>query len=325
MYTKISDAVLKTGEKIEFGVLITPDKEYRDKIIPLLGHKGQPWVWQMEESFNGKSLELENRFYIGTIDGKIVSNITIVEHNNIGIFTHVYTVPEHRKKGICNLLIEITMSDCRKRGCKVLTLQVGYGTSAYKIYYNAGFRSLTEGSGCMRLDFVPDVEKKCFEQIQANVRSAQWKDWPTAVFLYSIQNKAYVRNYKYELLGPSIFERGFLEMSKEMETDKSIDMKILESERSSVAGVATVCPDEKWGSKTYLLDIFYHPDFVSSASKLLDSIIFPKAKVQCYLDSNSEDRIKLIEKYGFKQEGIFKKHITYNQKPIDVLIFSKIS
>ncbi len=50
MYTKLSDVKLKTGENMEIGVVLTPDKEYADRITDLLHHKGEPWLTHVNKA-----------------------------------------------------------------------------------------------------------------------------------------------------------------------------------------------------------------------------------------------------------------------------------
>ncbi len=65
MYTKLSDVQLKTGEKMEIGVVLTPHEELADKMVELLGHKGEIWMSHVAKSLKGEITGLETHFYIG--------------------------------------------------------------------------------------------------------------------------------------------------------------------------------------------------------------------------------------------------------------------
>ncbi|MFB0504282.1 MAG: hypothetical protein ACETWE_10650 [Candidatus Bathyarchaeia archaeon] len=55
----------------------TPDEAYRDQILSFLGHKEGMWRWHLELSFEGKLDELETRFYLGTINDRIIGNVSL--------------------------------------------------------------------------------------------------------------------------------------------------------------------------------------------------------------------------------------------------------
>ena len=63
MYTKLSNAKLKTGEDIEIGLVLAPDQEHSDAIAKVLHHKGDPWLSHVSRALSGDIKELETRLY----------------------------------------------------------------------------------------------------------------------------------------------------------------------------------------------------------------------------------------------------------------------
>ena len=116
MYTKIADEKLKTGENMEIGVVMAPDEDHFGSMMELLHHKGPPWLTHVERALKGDITGLEPRFYIGALNGQAIANIVTVEYNRTGIFGHVFTRPEHRRKGACTLVMGHQMEDFRQRG-----------------------------------------------------------------------------------------------------------------------------------------------------------------------------------------------------------------
>ncbi len=158
MNRKLCETRLKTGEKMEIYVVSAPDDEHEDDVLSFLRHKGKIWLWHMKAAFRGETGRLQSRFYLGIVDGRIISNVSMWEHGSTGILAHVFTVEDQRRKGACKSLMAALMEDFLRRGGKILTLGTGYDSPPYHIYKSFGFRSMTEGSGSMRYDADPDFE-----------------------------------------------------------------------------------------------------------------------------------------------------------------------
>ena len=305
VYKKLSIQTLKTGEAMEIGVVLTPDEAHADRIAPFLEHKGDPWNTHIIRALREPLDELETRFYVGKLQGTIITNVMTVEHSRTGILGHVYTQPEHRRKGAFKLLMAEQMKHFRMRG-GLLLLGTGYDSPAYWIYHGFGFRSLIEGSGLMRYATEDDFEARYFAPGKTRVVEVRWRDWPRLNALFSIREGDFLRSVGWERYGVSSFERGFLHLKKALEEDAAYQVRLLESEHGAVVGCATLTKDPRWHRDVWLLDLFLHPDFASSASELLDALNFPEGKIQCYADSGSPDKMRALEQAGFRQEAVFK-------------------
>jgi len=308
VYKKLSIQTLKTGESLEIGVVSAPDKAHADQIAPFLQHKGDPWNGHIANALKEPLDELETRFYVGKLRGTIITNVMTVEYNRTGILGHVYTQPEHRRKGACKLVMAEQMKDFRTRG-GVLFLGTGYDSPPYWIYHSFGFRSLIEGSGFMTFATEDDFEVRYFAPGKAHVAEVRWKDWPRLNALFAIREGAFLRSVGQGRYGVSSFEGEFLRLKVALEEDATYQARLLESERGAVVGCATLTKDPRWHRDVWLLDIFIHPNFASSMGPLLDALDLPEGKIQCYADSRSSDKICALEQAGFRQEAIFKAHI----------------
>lgn len=117
MYTPLAVKPLKTGEPLEIGVVLAPDETCAPLVKPLLGHKPGRFRWHIDCSFEpGRIQGLEPRYYLGLLDHRPICNIMTAEYEGMGILGHVFTVPEHRRKGACNLVMAEQMQDFRQRG-----------------------------------------------------------------------------------------------------------------------------------------------------------------------------------------------------------------
>ena len=324
MYIKLATERLKTGEEMEVGVIRAPDMEHTTQLTTFLGHKGRDWVWQVEKSLSGGCPDLESYFYVGKIKGQIVGNITTVECNRTGIFGHVFTRPDQRRKGVCGTIMSHQIEDFRHRGGGLLLLGTDYESPAYWIYHRFGFRPLDK-TGFMRYSTEDDFEERHFTPCPARAVEVNWRDWPRLCALASIENGGVLRSITFGLFGRGNLEEAFLGLKRGLEErPDQVRAILLQSERGAIVGCATITPDRRWRNGPYLLDIFWHPKFSSYADQLVSQIRFPKGKIQCYVDSLSPEKATLLERTGFEREATFGGQISWEGQVMDVMVYSKI-
>ncbi|MDE0485333.1 MAG: hypothetical protein OXI67_22410 [Candidatus Poribacteria bacterium] len=326
MYKKLGNTVLKTGENMEVGVITAPDERHAEEVKQFLGHKGGNWEWHIEQCVTESLDELKTRFYVGKIDGNIITNIMTVEHEGIGILGHVFTLPEERRKGACKGAMAYQMEDFRQRNARALYLGTGYNGHPYHIYHNFGFESVYPESGFMKYHVNEDFEERYFASAPVQPKPVEWHDWPKVTALSGIVGWDILRSLKWGVYGPTNFEGGFLSFKHALETeDVYDDAKLLISSDGAIVGWATVSRDERWRPATAVLDLFFHPNFAESVPALLSVLQFPELKVQCYVDGTAENKAAVLEAAGFACEGQFKNQFTYNGQHYDVLVFGRDS
>ena len=320
MYRKLATERLKSGEEMEIGVVVSPDEEHVSQLTSFLGHKGKDWVWQVESTLKGKCPDLDAYFYVGKINGDVVGNISTWEYERSGIFGHVFTQPDHRRKGVCKAIMAHQMEDFRRRGGGLLILGTGYDSPPYWIYHSFGFRPLDE-TGFMRYASEDDFETNYFAPCPARVVGVNWRDWPRLCALASLDMGA-LCSISFNLFGRGNLEGAFIGLKRGLEErPDQVKAVLLESEKGAIVGCATILPDRRWRNESYLLDFFWHPDFSVYAHSLLDKIEFPKVKIQCYVDSASPEKISLLEKAGFEKEATLKGQISWDGRTLDVMIY----
>ena len=117
----------------------------------------------------------------------------------------------------------------------------------------------------------------------------------------------------------------FLEFIKSLKEGRR-KAKLLESESGAVAGCAVLSSDRRWRDKTFLLDIFAHPNFISYYDMLLNSMELPEGKIQCYVDANAPgEKIAALQQADFNREALLKNQFEWGDDRVDVFIYSKFS
>lgn len=329
MYEILGKSKLKTDEIMEVGVINAPDQPHAEEIKKFLGHKPQFFDWHIERCVTEVLDELETRFYVGKVDGNIITNIMTVEHQGVGILGHVYTLPDQRRKGACKGVMAYQMEHFRQRNGRALYLGTGYNGHPYHIYHSFGFESVYPESGFMKYYVKDDFEETYFAPTTAQPKQVEWHDWPKLTALSGIVGWETLRSLLWSTYGPTNLEGGFLTFKHTLEVDKIYeasvfdDAKFLATQDDAIVGWATVNRDSKWRHNIALLDLFFHPNFVDSVPALLSSLNFPELKVQCYIDSTSVKKAEVLENAGFSCEGKFKNHIEYQGTKYDVLVFGR--
>lgn len=321
MMRQLSKGKLKTGEEMR-SILVTPSqKDYRERALSLLGHKGQPWLWHIDQALSGKIQDLETRFYLGLVENDPICNITTSEYDRVGILGHVYTKPEHRRKGACTLLMESQMEDWKRRGGGFMLLMTECHSAPYWIYDHFGFRSVVPGSGLMQCSTHEGFLPKYFSPAPTNAVDYEWAAWPRLNLLSSCLEGEVLRSLAFRLFGPSSFEGPGIALKQALAEDPRARAKLLRSDKGAIVGWAFVLPDERWPGLN-LLDFFVHPDFSDSAPILLQAIELPPGKSQCYVDATSAHRVEALQTAGFRREGILRAQFDHQGAAVDVAIYS---
>ena len=324
MYNKLGEALLKTGERMEVGVITVPDEYYAEEVERFLGHKIGDLRWYIELCITEALDALENRFYVGKLDGRVITNISTIEYEGLGILTNVFTMPAQRRKGACKEVMTYQMEDFRQRTGQALYLGTEYDTPPYNIYRSFGFESVFPESGFMKYHVNPDFEKHYFVPAPAHPKPIEWHDWPKSTALSAIVGWDTLRSLAWGVYGPRNLEGIFMSFKRVLETDNIYnDAKLLVTSGGAIVGWATVVCDERWQPATAVLDLFFHPNFSDAVPTLLSAVSFPESKVQCYVDSGAEEKAAILEDAGFTCEGRFINQFTYNGEHYDVLVFAR--
>ncbi|NCO38159.1 MAG: hypothetical protein COY42_17670 [Armatimonadetes bacterium CG_4_10_14_0_8_um_filter_66_14] len=325
MYAKLATDELKTGEPMEVGMVLCPDDDWAQRIIPFLWHKGGAWNAHTAGALNGEIRDLETRFYLGIVDGRLICNVMTVEWRGVGILGHVFTVPDQRRKGACNLVMARQMEEFRQRGGRCLYLGTGYDTHPYHIYRGFGFGDAAPESGFMVYTTIPEFHQQHFAPADCAARDAQWRDWPAANVLTAIKDGPVVRNVGYGAFGIANFEGAFCTLRADLESGHCCWAKVLETKANALVGLATLVPDGRWGGGSYLFDLFVHRSFVGEAHLLTETLEFPAGKVQSHIDAEGDARGALLETLGFEREATLRSQLRLGDARHDVAAYARLA
>ena len=305
MHTEIAVEILKTGETLRIEQVTPPDEERESQILPFLGHKPPNYRAHIEAAFADACDDLETRFTIGLLDNQVVGNIMTVESGGVGIFGHVFTREDQRRKGICQKILGHLMADFRARGGHILLLGTGYQSAAYWIYHSFGFRDWQVGHpGLMRYanPDEPDFEARFFAPSPSRPAAARWKHWPLVSLMASIPGPVALRSLTFGIRQNGLLEGPYCQFLYDQKRDPERQAVVLESETGAVTAMATRVPDARWRGDVALLDLFAHPNVGPEALRALLAALPPAAvPVQCFADPNDAAKLAALEAMGFQK------------------------
>jgi len=299
---ELGAAKLKTGERLQRVVLEAPAPEWGGRVEHLLAHKGEHWRWHIHRALHEPLDALETRFYLGLLGDAPVANIMTVEARGIGILGHVFTLPDHRRKGIATALLEVQMEDFRQRGGRILTLGTRFDSPPYWIYHAFGFRSVANGSGVMWYGAdTPQLPERWSAPCTGPMR-VSWEHWPTLNLLCVQPEGDYLRQVARGVWGQANFEGGFITYKRDLEAENTqVTARVLENAAGLLVGWASLEPHPLWKGQVSLLDLFTHPAAEHAGSDLLAALPLPATPILAYTEFGSAEE-KALTRHGFVLE-----------------------
>jgi hypothetical protein len=302
VYERLGEETLKTGERMEVGVITAPDAEWKDRIVPFLGHKQEPYASHIRRSHAGPLDDLETRYYIGHLAGRVISEVMIVGARGAGILGHVYTLPEQRRKGAYQAVMAAQMADMGRRGFRLLALGTGYDSAPYWIYHSHGFRGIGEGRGEMVWAAGPDSEAGLFRPASVRVRPLRWDDWGYFGWLGLLPlagEEELPRSRALRLRARGIAEGPFVSLMLKTEETPGLIVRVLESELGATTAWAILSHDPHWLPDAWSLDLHAHPAFAAELPRLLAALPWPDAPVAAAFTEPSGPKAAALESAGF--------------------------
>ena len=173
MFQELGAGRLASGEALQLGVVETPDAAWAPRLSSLLGHKGEGYRFHIDAALRGPLDSLETLFYVGLVRDEPVTVSMLAGAHGAGVYGHVFTVPEWRRRGASTLQHAAVSADARGRGYRALTLGTNPEGHARRIYERIGFRAVRPGSGEMMWRADGDE----WAAGPAAVGPVRWDDW----------------------------------------------------------------------------------------------------------------------------------------------------
>jgi GNAT superfamily N-acetyltransferase len=308
MNTVVDEVRLSNGETARIIEVFAPDSEYRERILTLLSHKGGVWEVHLAAALDGMTDALETRWYIAELNGRPAANVMLVERHGVAILGHVFTREEHRRKGLCRLLLQSMMDRFRERKGRSIILGTGFQSVAYHIYESFGFRSLRGGLMGWYASSRADFESEWFASGPAVVRPARWEHWPLVASLATFAESVPLRSAAWGLRDIGNLEGPYCDFMARG-TEGGCCGAVAQTEIGAVVACATCVPfrlgmgKEPWPG-VWLVDVFSHPLHTFKMAEALTALRIPEGKAIAFITADDEARHAALAEAGFEREGL---------------------
>jgi hypothetical protein len=331
MQQSLGTVVLDSGERVAAAVISAPDPEWADRLVKFLEHKGEPWNWGNVEVLT-KSTGVHAYFYVLHRNGIPLSNIMTCEVSGVGLFGHVFTRPEDRRKRACDKLMGLQMEHFRSRGGRALFLNTGFQSPAYRIYARHGFQGIEDKCGCMQYYAATreEFETSWFARAATEIEPLAMAHWPLLAPLFSSGIQGQVRCARMGIIGRNPAEQSILKVLHDerlsVEARPPSTFVLRNGQTSAAVGFATFGRHPIWG-ELHLVDLFCHPDFSDRAGDLLASLpLPPRGHFIAYADVNWTSKDQTLRRAGFRQTTVLTRWVprtTAKTSFVDVTVYEK--
>lgn len=318
MHVDLGSVELKTGERVDCHMIEGPDAQWSERINALLGHKGDVWSWHIKLACE-QSLPIVTRFYVLHRGGKPFANMMTVTHNGVGLFGHVFTHPDDRRKSAATVLMERQMAHFRDSGGEALILGTGYDTAPFHIYRKFGFEGVEPQSGCMAYfrQGREAFENRYFAAGATTVQPHDWKHWPAAAPLFNGGWPGTVRFVGLRVFGRGNSEYGLLRIQSDAVARSAAGkptraVALVSNATDAVVGLAMWEPDRTWPGVA-VVDVWCHPNFWAEAGRLLQALPQPDPginRVIAYADPLCPQRREALLAAGFQQTATLPRFLS---------------
>lgn len=332
MYEPVDTITLKSGERVEAGVVKGPDPDWAERIEALLEHKGETWRWGNTMVLRERP-DVEAYFYILHRGGIPFANMSTVETRGVGIFGHVFTKPEDRRKRAAMELMRVMMHHFRRRGGRALYLGTGYDSHPYHIYRAHGFTGLEPRSGYM--DYYTSsrdaFQAGYFARGPAESAALNWRDWPASTALFTGDFPGVTRCAGMRIFGRQSTESPLLPVLRDASTRRAEGrierVRVLrQRETTAVAGLAMWSFDSLW-PRSCVVDVYCHPHFWDRSHDLLGALSLPEAdRYLAYCDAGFEPKEAALSQAGFRPSVTYGRRVARDcarTAHVDVTVWEK--
>ncbi len=319
---------LATGELGEVREVIAPDADHRDTILTLLAHKGGVWENHLTAALDGRTDDLETRWYLGLVDGRAVADAMLVERHGVAILGHVYTVEAFRRRGICRAVLSAMMEAFKGRDGRSIILGTGFESVAYRIYESFGFRSLRGGLMAWYATGRSEFEVEWFAPGPGYTREAQWEHWPLVASLATFAEASGLRSVAWGMRDIANLEWPYCHYMAHR-AEPGYTGVVSQTETGAVVAVATCVPfrigetGEAWPN-VWLVDAFAHPLHTFKMTESLARLSLPPGKAIAFAADSDAERRSAFSDAGFVQEGRLRDTLSVGSVTSDVAVYGRV-
>lgn len=322
---------LKNGEWLTIKAIKTPAEEYEDRIFSYINPK-MPWRQDTYKRINGDIADqCKDMFFIGEIDGEIVSLMWYTISGDVGTYGMVSTSEKHRNKGIYGCIMKYCIQFMDSElGLQAVYLAVS-NPLAYKIYKKNGWQPYNNGAlngTCIMRRLINwNIDEKEFDDNYYKkhqndgsgiiIRKVIRGDLPKLEALYNLaESKVMIKDYSASIYKGTAVECQIIDLINKMELGEG-HFYCIENVLGRIVGAATLYnkanvragESSNTSSSTTnptgnersikILDFFTHPNYKEYTKSLISRIIesdngCSKYKIISYIAPKDKSKANIL-------------------------------
>jgi ribosomal protein S18 acetylase RimI-like enzyme len=273
-----------------------------------------------------------DRFVIGEIDGAYVGSMTYAASRavpDIAALEMVWTHPDHRRKGIAELLLAATLADFRALGGQAMYLCTT-NPHAFALYQAHGFRPLI-GDGMRYL--APGHEgfdRTYFANAgTARARPGAWGDLARISALYNRPEPGWlIKDYPRRVFREMRYESHYIRVWKPSSEGRG-QVLVLENPLGRLVGIASLVEvDSYYEQHVRVLECWACPAYLPQLPLLIERLIAEAPHeqveiVQAYVAETDAEKREILADAGLREEARLPSRLRVGDDRIDLLVYSK--
>ena len=337
MIGELGTAKLRTGETLVMKLVTAPAAEYAEKLVHFLEHKAGDSRRSIVQRLRGDYAAFCcDKYFIGEIDGRIAGQIWYgyaTTGTGIANFGHVYTEPDHRKKGITEELMKVFLDDFSKSPVRAALCGTGTPWVA-SIYFKYGFQAVRENatSGMLIL-----LNKDC----GGNFNEFEAEYFRPGQEIVTLPGTMEHRHDVDEMLKGALDIRGM--QAKRLSVSTAINsyqsayfmaedgqgvLSVAKATGGSVVGWSfCLNPASRWEGDAKVFDFEIHPNYVNMTERFVrESLGLFKDKgvtrAYAYQPAVEKSKIAVLGKAGFQEAARLSGYCAFDNAASDLVILS---
>ena len=316
---------LKDGREMTLLSVASPAPSDTEQMRDLLGHKGEPWVWQIRQCLDGLTPGLDTFFYIARVDEILVGNVTVFRNGDIACIAHVYTDPNYRRLGIARVLLDAATDAFADTHGRLIVLGTGYDSMPWHLYESCGFRGTCpeQRYGGMARFFTDDSWQTFQNGPVGDIRPAAWRHFMGMQVLFGAPGDIQLRSLLLPSIGPRLVEGQFILLQWRLSQGEAIAAHVIEGPGATVLGCAVLGRHPFWGERARrnVLDLYALPSAYAAVPQLIAAITREHDEpLECWCDIRADALIALLKDSGFRQEAELRSALQFGHASGDVAL-----
>lgn len=301
-------------------------------LLPLLWHKGSPWIDDIKNRLEGKYEGSLDRFFVAYDGPRIVAHVwTAVAQRDprVGLLGHVFTRPEYRQQGLSSRLIEAALGQFARDGGQVMQLFT-YNPDTLRFYERFGFEMIHASQVQHSHDWSMrrpagsgPLVASWFASGPCTLRPLAPGDLPRYCLLYNMEYQTNLKDRAQKIGLGLEAECAFIITLERLQRGQGVCLAL--ENRDAIVGIATLMPcDFPHQSHVGLVDFYVYPQFSSHANKLLQSALAEKDRLGVeliYALSVDEAKQKVFAAAGLKPCKRLEKHYKVEGQFLDCELY----